>query len=282
MRFIKMHGTGNDYVYINGFEQPSIANLPQLARAVSHRHFGIGSDGLILIQPTSDEDTDAEMVMYNADGSVSEMCGNGLRCVAKYVHDHIVSKEQLRLRTGAGIKKAQVFKNSQGFAEKIQIDMGTPVLEGLAIPTTWELPRIIQQEITAGDRTFSCTCVSMGNPHCVIYVEDVEHFPVEKYGPILENHSCFPHRINVEFVEVVNDHELIQRTWERGSGETWACGTGASAVCVAGVLTGHSAPHVTIHLLGGDLELDYSDGKTVKLTGNAVEVFTGDYPWSEE
>ncbi|MGL1902208.1 MAG: diaminopimelate epimerase [Fibrobacterales bacterium] len=273
LRFTKMHGCGNDYVYINCFTE-QVSNPSALAQQVSNRNFGIGSDGLILIKPF--EGADAEMVMYNVDGSLSEMCGNGLRCVAKYVYDHgIASKEQLTLMTGDGLKNATIAATEHGVATNITIDMGVPTLNGASIPTTWNSPTVVNQVITAGDREFTVTCVSMGNPHCVIYVNDVQNFPIEIYGPLLESASYFPNKINVEFVEIISATEVIQRTWERGCGETLACGTGASAVCVAGVLTGKTEADLLIHLTGGDLQLSYTTNETVIMTGPAVEVFTG-------
>ncbi|MGL1935099.1 MAG: diaminopimelate epimerase [Fibrobacterales bacterium] len=273
LHFTKMHGCGNDYVYINCFTE-QVNNPVALAQQVSNRNFGIGSDGLILIKPI--EGADAEMVMYNVDGSISEMCGNGLRCVAKYVYDHgIAPKEQLTLMTGDGLKKATISNIKEGTASQITIDMGAPTLNGPDIPTTWNTPTVIEQLLKAGDREFSVTCVSMGNPHCVIYVDDVAHFPIETYGPLIEQSSYFPKRVNVEFVEIISPTEVIQRTWERGCGETLACGTGASAVCVAGQLTGKTQEELLIHLSGGDLQLSYSKGKSVIMTGPAVEIFSG-------
>ncbi len=275
MKFTKMQGCGNDYIYINCFEE-NVANAKALAIQVSHRRFGVGSDGLILIKPT--DQADAEMEMYNADGSMSEMCGNGLRCVAKFVYDHgIVDKKEMNLLTGDGIKGVIVHPNKQDItkADALTIDMGLPKLEGSSIPSTFIGDQIVEQEISAGGKTFKATLVNMGNPHCVIFVDNAAEFPVEEYGPILENHEAFPARINIEFVEVVSPNEVIQRTWERGSGETWACGTGASAVSVAGVLTGRTQSDVLIHLTGGDLQLQYTEGGPVIMTGPAVEVFTG-------
>lgn len=279
MKFTKMHGAGNDYVYIDCFSQPEPPRQSALAEAVSHRHFGIGSDGLVIIRPAPG--FDAEMVMYNPDGSQSEMCGNALRCVSKFVYDHgYAPKEQLTLKTGAGTLYATILRGSDGKAASVRIDMGAPILAGLKIPTVWDREPVLNQEFTVLDRTFQATCVSMGNPHCVIYVDDVQNFPVEKYGPLIENASWFPRRINVEFVQVISSTELIQRTWERGAGETWACGTGASAVCVAGILTGKSAHKVKIHLLGGDLDLEWpGPGQSVLMTGPATEVFSGEFPW---
>lgn len=275
MKFTKMHGCGNDYVYINCFEE-TVPNPKELAIEVSHRHFGVGSDGLILIKPN--EAADAEMEMYNSDGSMSEMCGNGLRCVAKYVYDHgIAPKQEMTLMTGDGVKEVKVHPQAQDSskAAALTIDMGVPRLAGPQIPSSFEGDQIVEQDIQALDQTFKCTLVNVGNPHCVIYVEDVKNFPVEKYGPVLESHPSFPERINVEFVEIVSPKEVIQRTWERGSGETWACGTGATAVSIAGVLTGKTEEEVLIHLTGGDLNLQYKLGEAAVMTGPAVEVFSG-------
>lgn len=277
MRFIKMHGTGNDYVYVDT-RLEKVDDPVTLARTVSHRHFGVGGDGLILIKPR--EGADGEMEMYNADGSVSEMCGNGIRCVAKYVHDtYARGRDELRLMTGAGWRTARIrARDAAGNATAVQIDMGAPVFEGLKIPTTIEAPAVLRQTLQAGDRTFEFSSVSMGNPHCVIYVDDVARFPVHVYGPLIENHPLFPRRVNVEFVQVVAPDEAIQRTWERGSGETWACGTGASAVAAVGRTLGLTGDRLTIHLTGGDLLLEYDGTGSVRMTGNAVEVFRGEFP----
>ena len=274
MNFTKMHGAGNDYIYVNAFKE-TITDPIALAKKVSHRHFGVGGDGLILIKPHAS--AAAEMEMYNADGSSSEMCGNGLRCVAKYVFDYkICTDTEFDLATGAGIKKVTVSKQENGIATQITIDMGSPILVGKEIPTTWKSDTVINQEISVLDKTFHATCISMGNPHCIIYVDDVKNFPVEKYGSALENHERFPNRVNIEFIEIISESEVIQRTWERGSGETWACGTGASAVCAAGVLTGKTTKDLLIHLTGGDLQLNWEGlGSSVIMTGPAAEVFKG-------
>ena len=276
MRFIKMHGTGNDYVYVDAFRE-KVENAPELARTVSHRHFGVGGDGLILIKPR--DGYDGEMDMYNADGSSSEMCGNGIRCVAKYVHDtYARGRDELKLMTGAGDRIARIrSRDAAGNATAVQIDMGAPSFEGLKIPTTLDMPRVLKQTLVAGGRTFEFSSVSMGNPHCVIYVNDVKNFPVHEYGPLIENHALFPRRVNVEFVQILSQNEVIQRTWERGSGETWACGTGASAVAAIGKTLGLTGERLTIHLTGGDLLLEYDGTGSVKMTGNAVEVFRGEW-----
>lgn len=277
MRFTKMHGAGNDYVYVDCFQETAPDNLPELARTISNRHFGVGGDGLILIRPSSV--ADARMQMFNADGSEAEMCGNGLRCVAKYVHDHgICRRDRLKIETGAGVLSVAL-AIEDGKAVRVTVDMGEPILEARRIPTTLDGQRVVNRPLPVGDRTFQATCVSMGNPHCVIFVPEATDELVLGLGPRIERDSQFPARTNVEFVEVLSRNELRQRTWERGSGETLACGTGASAVCVAGVLTGRTDRRVLIHLLGGDLELHWNeaDGHVYK-TGPAVEVFQGDWP----
>ena len=281
MRFTKMHGLGNDYVYVDCFRQPPPRDPAGLARAVSDRHFGVGSDGLILIGPS--ERADARMRMFNADGSEAEMCGNGVRCVAKYVHDHgIALKPRLTIETGRGVLTLDL-DIRHGKVERVTVDMGPPILDADKIPTTLPGPRVVNYPDTpwGKDRGFDprLTCVSMGNPHAVFYCEDAAKVPLESVGPEIENASCFPRRINVHFVQVHSPAEVTMRTWERGSGVTLACGTGACAVAVAGVLTGRSARRVLAHLPGGDLELNWSESDDhVYMTGPAVEVFSGDWP----
>lgn len=274
MKFAKMHGAGNDYVYVNCFEE-TIADPAALARQVSNRNFGIGSDGLILIMPSAV--ADVRMRMFNSDGSESEMCGNGIRCVAKYAYDHrLVDKKEITAETGAGILTLQLFTNAAGLVDRVRVNMGRPRLIRGQIPMTGNPDQqVVNQELKVLDRTFHITCVSMGNPHCVIFVDNVDEFPLEKYGPVIENHELFPNRTNVEFVEVVSHNEVKQRTWERGAGETLACGTGASAVAVAGVLTERTERTILNHLLGGDLELEWTEEGSVFMTGPAVQVFEG-------
>jgi diaminopimelate epimerase len=276
MRFIKMHGAGNDYVYVNCFSQPSPANPREIAVAISHRRFGVGADGLILVEPS--EVADARMRMFNADGSESEMCGNGIRCVAKLVYDHnICRRDKLRIETGAGVLSLDL-QVENGKAKLITVDMGEPVIAPERIPTTLQGDRIIDLPAEFAGQKLHITCVSMGNPHCVIFVPAANDELVLGLGPKIEHDSRFPRRTNVEFVEVISRTELRQRTWERGSGETWACGTGASAVCVAGVLTGRTDREVLIHLLGGDLHLRWDEvSNHVFMTGGAVEVFAGEW-----
>ena len=277
MRFIKMQGTGNDYVYVDAFRE-KVEEPAALARRISHRRFGVGAAGLILIKPCPG--MDAEMEMYNADGSRSEMCGNGLRCTAKYVHDtYARGRDSFRFLTGAGPREAVITeRDSEGRAVKIQLDMGLPVFRGLDIPTIFDAPEVFRQTIEAYGRQLEFSSVSMGNPHCVIFTDDVNGFPVAEIGPRIENHPWFPNRVNVEFVQILSPSEAVQRTWERGAGETWACGTGAAAVAVVGRKLGLTGERLTLHLTGGDLLLEYSGEGSVKLTGDAVEVFRGEFP----
>lgn len=276
MRFTKMQGAGNDYVYINCFDE-QVADPQQVARQVSDRHFGIGSDGLILILPS--DVADVRMRMFNADGSEAEMCGNGIRCVAKYAYDHgLVSGRMIRVETGNGVLSLEMFTGDAGHVSRVKVAMGRPGLTRGILPMTGPADeQAINVPLTVAGYSLQLTCVSMGNPHAVIYVDDVESFPVAEVGSIIENHQWFPKRINVEFVQVITPQEVIQRTWERGAGETLACGTGASAVTVAGVLTGRSSRTLVNHLRGGDLEMEWTEAGEVFMTGPAVEVFTGDY-----
>ena len=275
MKFTKMHGAGNDYVYVNCFEE-QVANPAEVAIKVSNRNFGIGSDGLILIMPS--DKADVRMRMFNSDGSESDMCGNGIRCVAKYAYDHgIVTKTEITAETGAGILTLQLFPNNANKIERVRVNMGPPRLSREEIPMNGTpAPQVVAEELTVLDKTFKITCVSMGNPHCIIYVDDVDSFPVATYGPLIENHQLFPRRTNVEFIQIISRNEVKQRTWERGAGETLACGTGASAVCVAGVLNNLTDRKILNHLAGGDLELEWVENGPVFMTGPAAEVFSGE------
>jgi diaminopimelate epimerase len=283
MRFTKMHGAGNDYIYVDCFTQPVPTDVPGVARRISDRRFGVGADGLILICPSSQ--ADAEMRMYNADGSYSEMCGNGIRCVAKYVYEHGIKKaDTLRIESAGQVRVLDLLHGKRGI-ERVRVDMGEPILIPAQIPTTLrsaagpEEP-VVDVPLAIGGRDLNATCVSMGNPHCVVFVDKATDEWVLGIGPKLEVDSRFPKRVNVEFVEVLGRNELRQRTWERGSGETYACGTGACAVSVAGVLSGRTGRSVTIHLLGGDLKIEWREADNhVYKTGPAVEVFSGD--WNE-
>ncbi|BCR03508.1 diaminopimelate epimerase [Desulfuromonas versatilis] len=276
MKFTKMHGAGNDYVYINAFEQ-TVAEPSRLAVELSNRNFGVGSDGLILILPS--RTADVRMRMFNADGSEAEMCGNGVRCVAKYAYDHgLVRGRQISVETGAGVLPLQLFTNAADKVERVRVNMGKPRLTRGEIPMTGAPDeQVIAAELKVLDRTFHITCASMGNPHCVIFVDNVDEFPLAKYGPEIEHHPLFPNRTNVEFVEIVSPGEVRQRTWERGAGETLACGTGASAVAVAGVLTGQTGRKLVNHLRGGILEMEWAEDGHVFMTGPAVQVFEGEY-----
>jgi diaminopimelate epimerase len=276
MRFVKMQGAGNDYVYVDLFREKLTGDMSKLAVAISDRHFGVGGDGLILICPS--ERADARMRMFNADGSEAEMCGNGLRCVAKYVYDHgIARKEQLKIETGRGILTVDL-EVKGGKARRVRVDMGQPILEAAKIPTTLAGNPPTDAEVVVEGEAFAFTCVSMGNPHAVAFVDEITDRLVHQVGPLVEKHPAFPKRVNVEFVKVNGKTDAHMRVWERGSGETLACGTGACAVAVAGVLTGRFDRQVTIHLLGGDLDIEWGQDNHVYKTGPAVEVFSGDWP----
>ena len=278
MKFTKMHGCGNDYVYVNCFKQ-KVEEPMKLAQIVSDRHKGIGADGLILICPS--QVANVRMRIFNADGSEAEMCGNGIRCVAKYVYEHgICRKETLSIETDAGILSPD-FEVEDGRVERVRVDMGEPILGPKDIPVELPGEKIVEEPIEILGQKLLMTCVSMGNPHAVFFCDDVNVIDLEEIGPVIENHKLFPNRINVHFVEVDKPTELTMRTWERGSGITMACGTGACAVCVAGVLTGRTKRKVVAHLPGGDLDVEWSEANNhVYLTGPAVEVFEGVWPES--
>jgi diaminopimelate epimerase len=280
MQFTKMQGAGNDYIYVDCFAQPVPDDPAALARRVSDRHFGIGGDGLILICPS--KVADARMRMFNADGSESEMCGNGIRCVAKYVYDHgLCRKPALRIETGRGVLGLEL-KIAGEKATRVRVDMGEPILEAARIPT--RLPgnpaaggAVANVVLSIAEDSFLVTCVSMGNPHCVTFVEELDDDLIGTFGPLIEINRMFPNRVNAEFVKVISPSELRMRVWERGAGETLACGTGACAVCVAGVLTKQTERTVSIHLPGGELELEWAENNHVYMTGEAVEVFSGEW-----
>ena len=273
MKFTKMHGLGNDYVYVNCFEE-KIDNPPAVARFVSDRHFGIGSDGLIMINPS--KTADFEMEMYNADGSRGEMCGNGIRCVAKYVYDYgLTDKTQISVETLGGIKYLDLAVED-GKVSLVKVDMGKPELEADRIPIISEREQVIDEPIEVDGKEYHMTGVSMGNPHTVIYVDDVKGLDLEKIGPKFENHERFPKRINTEFVHCIDRQTVEMRVWERGSGETLACGTGACAVAVASILNNLTDTQVTVKLLGGDLQIEWDREKDrVFMTGPATVVFDG-------
>lgn len=274
MKFTKMQGIGNDYVYVNCFEE-KVEDPSALAIQVSDRHFGVGSDGLILICPS--EVADCEMAMYNADGSRGEMCGNGVRCVGKYMYDYgLTDKTEITVETLAGIKTLQLFVEN-GKVAKVRVDMGSPILTPAEIPVVAEGDKAVDEPILVDGKEYHMTCVSMGNPHCVVFMDDVENFEIEKTGPLFENYKDFPKRINTEFVKVIDEHTLQMRVWERGSGETLACGTGACATAVAAVLNGHCHGEILIHLLGGDLKIEWDkETNHVFMTGPAAISFEGE------
>ena len=277
MKFTKMQGLGNDYVYVNCLKE-KIADPPELARRISDRHFGVGSDGLIMINPS--DKADFEMEMYNADGSRAEMCGNGIRCVGKYVYDYgLTDKTQISVETLAGIKHLDLTVEN-GKVTLVKVDMGQPVFEPDRIPVKAEGSMVVDEPLEVDGKEYRMTCISMGNPHAVIFVDqDVRELPLEEIGPSFENHERFPKRINTEFVRVIDRHTAQMRVWERGSGETLACGTGTCAAAAACVLNGLTEDEVTVHLLGGDLYIKWDRKKnTIYMTGPAEIVFEGEWP----
>jgi diaminopimelate epimerase len=274
MKFIKMQGAGNDYIYVNCMEQ-TIENPSKVAKFVSDRHFGIGSDGLVLILPS--KDSDFRMRMFNSDGSESEMCGNAIRCVGKFVYDNgLTDKKVIRIETLAGVKVLDMSVDS-GKVTMVRVDMGEPILDPKSIPVKCDKPKFISEPVSINNEIYKVTCVSMGNPHAVSYVEDVANFPLEAVGTKMEVHELYPKKINSEFVEVIDRKTLKMRVWERGAGETLACGTGACAVLVASVLNGVSERKATIKLIGGDLIIEWDEKDNhVYMTGPAVTVFSGE------
>lgn len=276
MKFTKMQGIGNDYVYVNCLQE-TIENPPELAKKISDRHYGVGSDGLIMINPS--DKADFEMEMYNADGSRGEMCGNGIRCVAKYVYDYgLTDKTSISVETLAGIKYLDLTVED-GKVVLVKVDMGKPMLRPEEVPVVSEKEEVIDEPITVDGQEYRMTCVSMGNPHAVVFIDqDVKEFPLETVGVKFENHERFPKRVNTEFVNVLDRHTAQMRVWERGSGETLACGTGACAVAVACALNGLTEDEVTVKLLGGDLQIKWDREKnTVYMTGPAEVVFDGEW-----
>ncbi|MCI8751294.1 MAG: diaminopimelate epimerase [Lachnospiraceae bacterium] len=276
MKFTKMQGCGNDYVYVNCMDK-LIDNPEKVSQYISDRHFGIGSDGLILICPS--DVADFRMAMYNADGSEGKMCGNGVRCIAKYVYEYgLTDKKKISLETKSGIKYLDM-DIEDGKVQMVKVDMGAPILKPAEIPvkTDSSMDSFINQPLDVDGNTFMVTCVSMGNPHAVVFVDDTKSLDIRKYGPVFETHPAFPEQVNTEFVQVISRNEINMRVWERGSGETLACGTGTCASVVACVLNGKTDEKVTVHLLGGDLFIEYNrDNGTVWMTGPAEIVFDGE------
>ena len=282
MRFTKMQGCGNDYIYINGFEE-RIADTekPELVKRLSDRHFGIGGDGVIFINPAAE--ADFEMEMYNADGSRSEMCGNGIRCVGKFVYDKgLTDKRRISVVSAGKVKLLELYveeDGGRGQVTQVRVNMGSPVLEPALIPVEAAGDRAVDEPILVGGREYRMTCVSMGNPHAVVFAEQVGEMALERTGPLFENHERFPNRTNTEFVEVLDRRTCFMRVWERGTGETFACGTGCCAVAVAGVLNGLTDNAVTVKLLGGELFIEWDrEENLIYMTGPAVTVFEGEVP----
>ena len=275
MEFTKMQGAGNDYIYVNAFKE-QVKDPVQTAIRVSDRHFGIGADGLVLICPS--EKADFFMDIYNADGSRAKMCGNAIRCVAKYVYDRgMTDKTEIAIETLSGVKTIRVFTEN-GRVTAARVNMGAPILAAREIPTTFDGENVVSQELTIGETDVLVTCVSMGNPHCVLFVDDVEALDLERLGPKFEHHERFPDRINTEFVRTVGPTEFDMRVWERGSGETLACGTGACAAAVASVLNGRAERDrdIRVNLRGGQLVIRWHRNGDVYMTGPAEEVFSGE------
>ena len=285
MKFTKMEGCGNDYVYVNGFDT-KIEDPNKLSEIVSNRHFGIGSDGLIVINPS--DVADFKMSMYNADGSEGKMCGNGIRCVAKYVYDNkLTDKTTVKVDTLSGVKTLELKLGDDGKVESVKVDMGAPILEAEKVPVNTAVLKpadgetaVINQPLVVDGKSYNVTCVSMGNPHAIVYLDndiDIKKFEIEKIGPGFEKHEAFPEQVNTEFIQVVDRKNLNMRVWERGSGETLACGTGACASLVATVLNGMCDDEATLHLLGGDLKINWDrENNTVYLEGPAVTICTGE------
>ncbi len=274
MKFTKMHGLGNDYIYVDAISQ-KIENPNEISKFVSDRHFGIGSDGLVLILPS--DVADFKMRMFNSDGSEAEMCGNAIRCVGKFVYDKkMTDKSTITIETLAGIKVLEMTIEN-GKVVLVKVDMGEPILKAEEIPVLSEKHPVIDEEITAKDYCYNFTCVSMGNPHAITYIENVDEFPLEKIGPLFEIHEKFPRKTNVEFVELIDKNTVKMRVWERGAGETLACGTGACAVLTASVLKGYVGRKATVKLLGGDLTIEWNEfDKHIYMTGPATTVFEGE------
>lgn len=280
LTFSKMHGIGNDYIYINCFQE-TVTDPEKLSNFLSDVRFGVGSDGLVLILPS--EVADFRMRIFNADGSEAMMCGNATRCIGKYVYDMgMTDKTEISLETNSGIKYLTLYPGADNKIESVKVDMGKAILVPKDIPVNSDLDRFIAQPVTVGGKEYAMTCVSMGNPHAVVFLPDVDSLDLEKIGPSFEHHPLFPDRVNTEFVRVIDDHTLQMRVWERGSGETFACGTGTCATVVAAVLNGYckKEEEVLVHLRGGDLRIIYHEDETVTMIGPATYVFEGkmEYP----
>jgi len=275
MKFTKMQGAGNDYVYINGFTE-HVEDKVTFVKWISDRHFGVGSDGAIFINPS--EIADFEMEMYNADGSRSEMCGNGIRCVGKYVYDHgLTDKKEITVESFGRIKYLTLYPGRDGRIESVKVNMGAPVLKGSEIPVRIDKETVIGEPITVNGTEYLMTCVSMGNPHAVVFIDDTDNLDIESVGPFFENHELFPNRTNTEFVQVVDKSHVKMRVWERGTGETLACGTGCCATTVACILNGLTDEEVTVKVLGGEIIVKWDrENNLIYMTGPAVTTFEGE------
>lgn len=279
MKFVKMQGCGNDYVYVNGFTE-KIKNKKDLVIAASDRHFGVGSDGVIFINPS--EIADFEMEMYNADGSRAEMCGNGIRCVGKFVYDNGLTDQTSITVESFGKIKYLDLTVEDGKVTRVRVNMGQPELIAANVPVVSEKEMVINEPIEVAGKIYEMTCVSMGNPHAVVWQDDVANLDIEKVGPLFENHKIFPNRTNTEFVEIVDDSHVNMRVWERGTGETLACGTGCCATLVACALNKKTSDHVFVKVLGGEIEIEWDkEQNVIFMTGPATEVFRGEYPWED-
>ena len=278
MKFTKMHGIGNDYIYINGFEEDIVPEeMIEEIIAMSDRHKGIGGDGVIFIMPS--EVADARMRMFNADGSEGKMCGNGIRCVGKYIYEHDISHNNpLKIETASGIKTLNL-EVAQGKVESVTVDMGSPILDSKLIPVDLDMEQVINYPLVVNNQEYLITCVSMGNPHCVIFTEGIDYLDLESIGPLFENNPIFPERTNTEFIEIIDDKTMKMRVWERGSGETLACGTGASASVVAAIYNNIFTRNqeIKVILKGGELYITLTQDNHVFMRGSATEVFTGEY-----
>ena len=276
LNFTKMTGLGNDYIYIDCTDGTKIKNIKELTQKLSDRHFGIGSDGLILIYNSDNDNADYKMRIFNSDGSEAEMCGNGIRCVAKLIHDKSLSKkDKISIETLSGIKKVKLLEDENGKCNEVIVDMGEPMFQDKNIPYNVYEPFNKDLDIDVNEEKMRFTVVSMGNPHAITFIENVDDFNIEKYGPIIEKNPIFPNRTNVEFVEVIDKNNIKVRVWERGVGETFACGTGACAAVVASGLNGYTGENVTVNLPGGKLQIEWGKDNHIYMQGTATKVFDG-------
>lgn len=278
LNFTKMTGLGNDYIYIDCTDGTKLKNIPEIAKKLSDRHFGIGADGLILIDKPDNKQSDFKMRIFNSDGSEAEMCGNGIRCVAKYIHDHKLSdSDKISIDTLAGIKKVKILENEAGECNEAIVDMGEPIFQDKNIPYNVYEPFNKDLDINVENEKMRFTVVSMGNPHAVTFVEDLDDLQIETYGPIIEDNPIFPNRTNVEFVQIIDKNNIRVRVWERGVGETFACGTGACAAVVASGLNGYTDEIVTVSLPGGKLKIEWGKDNHIYMQGPATTVYEGKF-----